>query len=165
MDELDAAQRRSLDYFETTHCATQWNDVLRFLLEELFASGGNEDASAFLRHIGARMASERPLPDQETLEGLERTLSALWRECDWGWVTLNASGRSLTILHGAYPVPGHTEAERRRGARGAAAILAGAYKVWLERQGGDSTVPLRIVTAEPGRPLEFVYAKRTDAGS
>lgn len=164
MSDLDAARRRSLAYFDSTHCASQWNDVLRLLLDELYAAGGERDAGVFLRHIGARMASELMLPDQQTLEGLERTLNELWRERDWGWVSLTAGETRLTIEHGAYPVAGHSEAERARGARAASALLAGAYGVWLEHQGGDSSVPLRVVTAEAGKPLEFVYAREEVAG-
>lgn len=147
--------QRALDYHTKQQCSSQWSCFLSVFFGELVASAGEEDGSAFLRHIGSRMAAELPLADHQTLEAMEADINRRWQDMNWGEVALAAEGKSIRITHYAYPAPvGANETSISRNA--VSAVLEGVYRGWLEAQGGEAGVPLQRVTAS-SHALEFVY--------
>lgn len=165
MIEVSDARELTHSYHQQRQCAEQWRDFLRLFIAELFSSAGESDACAFLRHIGARMASEMPLAECDTLEEFEADLNILWHRMDWGWVRFLPRERGIAIVHGACPLPVRWQreqadhSEHTRASRALGAVLEGAYATWLAEQGGVSTVPLQAVSTAPDGPLEFIYGK------
>lgn len=146
-------QTRTLAYFTARHCSPQWHDFVSVLVEELFGSVGEEDAKAFMHHLGANLARRHPLPELDTVEALEAGINTCWHSMDWGWCRLRAGENGVRIIHGAWPM---VVASDDRWPQALAMVLEGAYSTWLRAQGGGN-VPVRRMRMEVGQPMEFIY--------
>ncbi|MNO03685.1 hypothetical protein D3C81_2244620 [compost metagenome] len=56
---------------------------------------------------------------------------------DWGWVSLTSDGRSVELVHGAYPRLGQGD---QRWLEALAALLEGIYQQWFVSQGETGLV-------------------------
>ena len=146
-------QAKTLSYYASRHCSAQWHDFIGVFMQELLGSAGEDDASAFMRHIGEALALKNPLEDAETVEDLEASINVCLDRLDWGWCRLRAGENGIRIIHGAWPMISLPEA---RWPQMLAAVLEGAYGAWLRQQGGGA-VPVRCQQVEAGRPMEFIY--------
>ena len=155
MDKKSAHQARSLEYYRGRQFSGQWRLFMTALVEELNASAGSEEMLAFFGHLGAKIASDLPIDEQDTLEGLEAAVNRRWRELDWGWCQFYAESDMIVIAHDAWPrLDG---AAKDTWAAALAALLAGAYNAWLRDQGGDGAVEVQVLKANSEGPLEFCY--------
>ncbi len=132
MMSADDIQATNLAYYSERQAGRQWRVLIQTFVDEMFHSAGRADACEFLRHVGKRMAQSMPLGEQPTLSSLQAAMNQVWLDMDWGWVRLHSDGRSVEILHGAYPqaqVGGETWREAL------AAVLEGIYQQWFVAQG------------------------------
>lgn len=145
-------QSANLAYYGGQHNSRQWRAFILTLLEEMHQSAGPDDASAFLRHVGQRMAQAHPLGEQGTLEALEGELNRAMRDMEWGWVRLAIEGATLRIVHGAYP--GIQEKAEPWG-QSIAAVLEGMYQHWFQQQNAEVTLTVRCIEASASGALVF----------
>lgn len=143
MTPTDPVEVRSLAYLARQRGDAHGLPLLKALIEEMFASAGDDDGCSFMRHVGRRMASDMGAPTAQTLETLEQSINARWAEMDWGWVSLVTDGRSLTLTHGAYPGAGAGAGQWQTAI---AALLEGLYEAWLAVLGEGAT--LRVSCTE-----------------
>ena len=154
MPARSSYDQRSLDYYRQRQGGSQWQPLLSRLFTELASSAGVESALDFLHFVGQRMAEDMPVPEQDTLEGLEQAINERWRTMDWGWCSLSAEADMISIVHGAWPRVNGVNATLATNAM--ASVLEGAYQFWLQRQGG-ADVDVVVLKAEPDEPMEFCY--------
>ncbi|RRV17405.1 cellulose biosynthesis protein BcsD [Pseudomonas saudiphocaensis] len=128
MTPANPIETRSLSYLARLRGSTQSLPLLQALVGEMFDSAGEHDGCLFMRHVGRRMAKELGVPAATSLEELERVINQRWAEMDWGWVELSSDGRSLTLVHGAFPGAG-SGSDQWRSAM--SALLEGLYEAWL----------------------------------
>ena len=158
IDDRGLTEQALLKYYERKQCSGQWSGFVGLFFDELLRSAGERDAHAFLRHIGTRLGRSLELGQHETLGGLEAAMNRQWDQLDWGFVNLAERDLRLVIRHSAYPVPASLVGEDT--ARGAmAAVLEGIYATWLEKQSGESGIPLRLAGSRSGNVLEFHYGR------
>lgn len=155
MDKKSAHQARSLEYFRSRQFNGQWRLFMTALVEELSASAGSDEMLAFFGHLGAKIAGDLPIDEQDTLEGLEAAVNRRWNQLDWGWCQFYAESDMIVIAHDAWPRLDGTAKDTWAAAL--AALLAGAYNAWLRDQGGDGAVEVQILKANSEGPLEFCY--------
>ncbi len=155
MDKKTANQARSLEYFRGRQFSGQWRLFMTALVEELNASAGSQEMLAFFGHLGSKIAGDLPIDEQDTLEGLEAAINRRWNQLDWGWCQFHGESDMIVIVHDAWPRLDGTVRETWTAAL--AALLGGAYNAWLRDQGGDRTVEVQVLKAQPDGPLEFCY--------
>ncbi len=160
---IDAAEYEKLNgsYFQNQHCATQWRSFIQVFIEEIFKTAGEQDACAFLRHMGARIAHLHPIAVYDSIEELERSMNQILSRLDWGWVKVQPQDYSLEFYHGAFPLPSFGKAEAEREAKIFSAMLEGLYHSWMVALGGNPEVVMKTRKALPGAPFELVYAKQS----
>lgn len=155
IDDQGLAEQ-TLRYYERKQSSGQWSGFIGLFFDELLRSAGEQDARAFLRHIGTRLGETTDLGMHETLESLEQAMNRHLEQVDWGMVALAEREEGLVVRHSAYPLPGeHLGAEQAT--RAMAAVLEGLYAAWLRKQSGDDSIPLRMTGGARRRSLEFVY--------
>ncbi|MDQ7728409.1 cellulose biosynthesis protein BcsD [Halomonas sp. SpR8] len=159
MNEPDK-HTQHLDYYAKRHCSIQWRLFLELVFDELSNSAGKEESSGFWRHIGSRIASERPIGECATLERLELAVNEQLDLMDWGWASIMAENQTMRICHAACPVPGSSQERLDASLLAMSALLEGVYKGWLQQQGGDSDVPIRCVSRNlEQRECTFLYGR------
>ncbi|PWR21159.1 cellulose biosynthesis protein BcsD [Zavarzinia aquatilis] len=122
--------------------------------DELFAVAGADNAAAFLRQVGRRMAAAMPLTGAETLQALEAAINAKLLAARWGWVQLGEVEAGIRIRHGALPLlPGPASTP------GAAALLEGLYSCWLQQAGGGEHLHARRTGAGEAGCVELLYGR------
>ena len=157
IDDQELAEQ-ALQYYQRKQSSGQWSGFIGLFFDELLHSAGEQDARAFLRHIGTRLGDSTDLGMHETLESLEQAMNRYLEQVDWGTVSLVERNEGLVVRHSAYPLPGQpSDNEQARMAM--AAILEGLYAAWLRKQSGDASIPLRVAGAGGRRTLEFVYGR------
>lgn len=148
---INDESERLIGYLSQRHCSAQWSHFLAVLFEELEASAGEAQCLVFLRHVGSRLAAERPLGEQPTLEALEAAMNRQLAALDWGLVQLRATEKGIRLVHLACPLPQSANGVNT------SAVLEGIYARWLEEQQDSETdVPLRLTSRE-GLRCEFFY--------
>ena len=158
IEEQGLADQALLKYYERKQCSEQWSGFVGVFIDELLRSAGERDAHAFLRHIGSRLAQSLELGQHDTVESLEDAMNRHWDQLDWGVVSLGERDNRMLIRHSGYPLPASLiDAERARA--GMAAVLEGVYGTWLEKQSGESSIPLRSAASSQRRVLEFFYGR------
>jgi hypothetical protein len=113
-------------------CSRQWRHFLHAMAAEFSAALSPADLRTLSKRIGSRLAAELPLAPQPTLEGVEAEMSRIWKDLDWGWVTLVQQPDCLDIRHFCSPL---TAAFGPAGAEWAAGFLEGVYQQWFDQQG------------------------------
>jgi len=158
---IDTAECEKLNssYFQNQHCATQWRSFIQVFIEEIYKTAGEQDACAFLRHMGSRIAQLHPIAVYDSIEELERSMNLILTKLDWGWVKVQPQDFSLEFYHGAFPLPSFGKAEAEREAKIFSAMLEGLYHSWMVALGGNPDVMMKTRRAFPGSPFELVYAK------
>lgn len=137
MTSANHIETRSLAYLAKQRGSAQGLPMLQALVGEMFDSAGEHDGCSFMRHVGRRLAAELGAPDVSTLEELELAINSRWIGMDWGWITLTTDGKSLTLIHGAYPGAGAGSAQWQSAM---AALLEGLYEAWLVVLGEGATL-------------------------
>ena len=122
--------------------------------DELFAVAAADNAAAFLRQVGRRMAAAMPVTGADTLQALEAAINARLFAVRWGWVHLREVEAGISIRHGALPVPpGPTSTP------GVAALLEGLYSLWLQQAGGAEHLQARRTGAGEAGCVELLYGR------
>ena len=161
MIDMMLTERLNSGYFNSQHCSTQWRSFIQVFVEEIYQTAGDEDARAFLRHIGTRLAAMHPVPLYDSIEELEKSMNLILSSMDWGWVKMEMHDLSLVFYHGAFPLPSYGKKEAEREALVFSALLEGLYHGWMVALGGNSEIAVRTQKAIPGQVFELVYAKLT----
>lgn len=151
MTSANQFESRSLAYLSEQRGSAQGLPMLLALVGEMFDSAGEHDGCSFMRHVGRRLATELGTPSAGTLEELEQTINSRWAGLDWGWITLTSDGKSLTLIHGAYPGAGVGSA---KWPSAMAALLEGLYETWLVVLGEGATLKVSC-TEQSGMALVF----------
>ena len=159
MIELTEYERMNSGYFQSKHCSEQWRSFIKVFLEEIYKTGGEQDACAFLRHMGARLAHLHPIGLYDSIEELERSMNKILTLLDWGWVKVKPQEHSLEFYHGAFPLPSYGKAEAEREAKIFSAMLEGLYHSWMVALGGNPDLLVLTRKAVAGVPFELVYTK------
>lgn len=128
--------------------------LLHLMLDELWEAASPEQAMAFFRAIGARLAREHPLEALESDNEILGSINALWAEWGWGNVGFDFGEAGLRILHA--DLPPAQKAGDTRWREIVSSVLAGAYEQWLSLLGGSPAAQLRIVSASD-HEAEFYY--------
>lgn len=122
--------------------------------DELYAVAGPDNAAAFLRQAGRRMAAALPLAGVETLEALEAAMNAQLVAVHWGWVRLAEVEAGIRIRHGALPLlPGAAATPA------ALALLEGLYTLWMQQAGGGEHLQARRSGADEIGCVELIYGR------
>ncbi|WKZ92484.1 cellulose biosynthesis protein BcsD [Chimaeribacter arupi] len=152
---MQDAHAQQLAYHQRRQCKPGWQDLVQTLFSGILSTAEGEDGHQFLRLMGGDLARRHPLPACRTVGELEDNLNRLLAGFDWGEVTLMPGERSLTLTHIAWPQA--PDADQGNWQAAFAAVLEGAYAVWLQTQGGHDRVPLRWQGANPQHTLHFRY--------
>ena len=163
MIDLAEYQQMSNTYFQQQHCATQWRSFIQVFIEEIHNTAGEQDACAFLRDMGARLAHQYLIAVYDSIEELEKSMNQILTKLDWGWVKVQPQDYSLEFYHGAFPLPSFGKAEAAREAKIFCAMLEGLYQSWMVALGGNPQVVMSTRKAVPDAPFELVYAKESRA--
>ncbi|WP_213991328.1 cellulose biosynthesis protein BcsD [Sodalis sp. dw_96] len=131
-----------LGYYRRQQYKSGWQDMLDIMISGIAENAGDEDRRQFLNLMGSRLAQRFPMAQAQTVGDLEDQLNRLWAGFHWGYVRLQPTESSLTLMHYAFP-PAAAGADASQWIAGLAAILEGAYAEWLVAQGGQSHVALR----------------------
>ncbi|XBS69683.1 cellulose biosynthesis protein BcsD [Acerihabitans sp. KWT182] len=145
-----------LGYYRRQQHTSGWQDMLEIMLSGIAENAGDEDRRQFLNLMGSRLAQRFPLAQAQTVGDLEDALNRLWSDFHWGYVRLQPTEASLTLMHYAFPAAAD-EAQASLWIAGLAAILEGAYAQWLASQGGQSHVALRWQQDSADGVLTFSY--------
>ena len=130
-----------LSYYRRQQYQSGWQDMLDIVISGIAENAGDEDRRQFLNLMGHRLAQRFPMAQAQTIGDLEDQLNRLWYDFHWGYVRLQPTDASLTLMHYAFP-PAAAGADESQWIAGLAAILEGAYAEWLLAQGGQSHVAL-----------------------
>jgi hypothetical protein len=143
------------DYLLERQISTQWRGVLAALADEFEAQIGRNELRQLMNRIGRRFAEAHPLPACESVADLVDSLNALWRETDWGFVSLAEEPEYLSITHYCAPL-------RAFGASALAwtpAFLEGAYQHWLGALGADGLAVKQSGEFDEHSAVEFRLAR------
>lgn len=102
-----------------------------------------EDLRALMARVGARFAAAHPLPHCSTLDELQRGMSAVWSQTDWGWVNLAQTADHLDIHHTLSPLYAAFGSEHVQWSGG---FLEGVYQQWFTQAGSGQ---LRVSLTAP----------------
>lgn len=152
-----AAANPDLAYLADRQFSPQWRDLLCTIAAELYGNFSAEEAHGFFRQIGLRMAGGVQLPVVETLDGLESVLNGRLSAMDWGRVKLSVEDDAIAIRHSAYPGQHLDQASGEVWRRAFAAVLEGAYTVWLQTQGGRADMEAKLRADAGADGFEFAY--------
>ncbi len=145
-----------LGYYRRQQYQSGWQDMLDIIISGIAENAGEEDRRQFLNLMGGHLARRFPLARAETVGDLEDQLNRLWSGFHWGYVRLQPTQASLTLLHYACPTAAAGAGESQW-ITGLAAILEGAYAEWLSAQGGQPHVPLRWLQDSAEGMMSFSY--------
>lgn len=132
------------DHLALRQCATQWRGMLRAfsaVAAQQLEAGPLREA---LHAVGMRFGQDHVLPAAQTLAEIQAHMNALWRELDWGWVSLREAATHLVIDHRCAPL---AAAFGDEGASWSGALLEGVYTVWFRAMGAGEQ--LRVRQASP----------------
>jgi hypothetical protein len=135
---------------------TAWLALLAGMLEEVWEVAAPEEASAFLRAVGARLVEDAPLEGLGSNEEILATINAFWADRGWGTLDLAFAEDGLRLHHGDLP-PAPEGVAVDRWQSSIAAVLTGAYDSWLAALGGGPAMHTRLVAIR-GDAAEFLYA-------
>jgi hypothetical protein len=138
----------------TSPAAEASHPFTRLLLDELWEAAAPEQAAAFFRATGARLAREHSLETLESDHEILGSINALWAEWGWGQVFFDLTETGLRILH--VDLPPVQAGDEARWREVVLAVLAGAYGQWLSLLGGTPTTQLRLIKADQNE-AEFHY--------
>ncbi|PWR20490.1 cellulose biosynthesis protein BcsD [Zavarzinia compransoris] len=124
------------------------------LADEVLVLAGTEDAVAFMRQVGRRLASVMPLGPCDTLEALETAANQALRGRRWGWVRLAEVEAGIRISHGALPV-----VVTIRTQSALAALLEGLYSTWMHRAGGADHLQARHIAPGEAGTIDLLYGR------
>ncbi|MCC2976779.1 hypothetical protein LK533_08850 [Sphingomonas sp. PL-96] len=125
------------------------------MVDEAWEMAGPEQAQAFFRAIGNRIARAYPLGELRSNDEIFAAMNAFWAESGWGRAVLRFTEDGLRIVHAALPLT-PPEVERGRWRDTVVAVVAGIYDYWLGQLGGSDAIKTRVV-ATSERSVEFVY--------
>ena len=149
-----------IEYYAKRNCSPQWRLFLELVFDELSNNAGKEESSGFWRHIGSRIAAEKPIGECATLERLEQAVNDELGLLDWGQASIVAENKAMHICHTAFPVPGSSPERLDTSLLAMSALLEGVFKGWLQQQGGDFDVPIRCISRNlEQRECTFLYGR------
>jgi len=120
------------------------------MLAEIFASASEDQAHAYLKAVGARIAGLGPVAGIESVDDLTAAMNDLWTKLEWGSVSLALDAEGIDIVHDGMPVllGGDSQNLWRKAAPW---LLAGAYDCWLREIGSTDKLQTRLVRQANGR--------------
>ena len=125
------------------------------MVDEAWEVAEPEQAQAFFRAIGARIARAYPLGEAQSNDEIFAAMNAFWAESGWGRVVLRFAEGGLQILHSELPPAPHGMDDGRWHDT-AVAVLAGIYDHWLGQLGGSASIRTRALGSSE-RSVEFFY--------
>jgi hypothetical protein len=129
--------------------------LLACMLDEIWEIAAPDQAAAFLRGVGGRLAHGNPLDALHSNAEILATINGYWASLGWGAVDLEFVDDTLRLNHvDLPPAPEDVPAGRWNDTLGA--VLAGAYDGWLAALGGGATMHTRLVAIR-GHDAEFHY--------
>jgi hypothetical protein len=125
------------------------------MVDEAWEVAEPEQAQAFFRAIGRRIARAYPLGEVRSNDEIFAAMNAFWAESGWGRAVLRFAENGLEIVHSDLPLaaPG---VEPVRWHDTAVSVLAGIYDHWLGQLGGGEAIRTRV-TGSSERGVEFFY--------
>ena len=156
LSKLDANGHRS--YLEARRGQSPQGRLVRALLAEAVSRFGPEDVVLYLRSVGARLASDLPLPPAATLAEMQAAMNRELLTLDLGTAEVSASTTAIEIDHRYFP--------RRLGPDGQDSdayifsLLEGLYGAWFQTVSGNDQLKARFKGADGGaNPLaQFLVA-------
>lgn len=125
------------------------------MVDEAWEVAAPDQAQAFFRAIGRRIARAYPLGEMRTNDEIFAAMNAFWAESGWGRAVLRFAEHGLQIVHADLP-HAPAEMERARWQDTVVAVIAGIYDHWLGQLGGGDAIRTRVVAASE-RSVEFLY--------
>src|SRR5690606_23625657 len=99
------------------------------MAQELGEHGNEVELRALTSRMGARFAERFELGACHTVQDMQAAMNQVWREVDWGWVTLEETPSHLEILHQCSPL---TAAFGGSSPGWFSGFLEGVYQRWFE---------------------------------
>lgn len=159
MIDLTKELQISNSYYQSQHCNAQWRSFLQVFIQEIYQTAGEQDACAFLRHMGERLAHLYPVALYDRIEDLENSMNTIFAGLNWGWVKIEVHDLSLVFYHGAFPLPSFEKPQVKNEAMLFSALLEGLYSTWMVALGGKPDIVVQTQKAEPGFAFELIYTK------
>ncbi len=129
--------------------------LLAPILDEIWDYAAPDQATAFLRAVGGRLARGASLGNLGSNEEIIAAMNAHWAGLGWGAVDLAFGEDGLRLVHVDLPAcPAGVPAGRWSDSIGA--VLAGAYDEWLGTLGGGPTMSTHVIALR-GHDAEFRY--------
>ena len=129
--------------------------LLSQMIAEVWEIAAPEQAVAFLRTVGGRIARDNPVADLRSNNEILGSLNAYWTACGWGAVDFRFMEDGLHLDHVGLPAaPEGVPVARWIDSVGA--VLAGAYDEWLGVLGGAPSMHARVVAIN-AREAELHY--------
>ena len=128
-------------YLESQRRDSSWNAVLNSLIDETFASFGEEQTRHLLLAAGMRAAQAHPLPECDSIPQLEQEVNQYWASFGWGVVTFTEHSDNLEITHEGLPAqtpPLGCFAD----------FLQGMYQQWFRAAGAGEHLHVRQINEE-----------------
>jgi len=155
MDTSSSNQAQNVAYYRNRQCHLQWRDFLSVLLDELDSNVGSSEVQAFFNALGLKLAKRFAVMEHETLETFEAAANKIWYDLDWGWCQFSAKPDAIKIVHSAWPNP--DEGKQSLWPVAFSALLQGIYTAWLNSQGGDNSLEVKIIANALSEPIELMY--------
>lgn len=134
---------KTAHHLSQMQCSRQWRGFLQALADEFTQVLSTEELHELMARVGVRFATAHPLEACHTLPELQRGMTGVWRDADWGWVTLEQRQDQLSITHHCAPL---LSAMDESNAHWSLGFLQGAYQQWFDAAGAGS---LRVAAGEP----------------
>lgn len=129
-----------LDYHSERQCSSQWKAFLHALAEEFSGQLSDTELRALMRRIGSRFASQISLGTCNTLDELQLSMSRIWFDLNWGWVTVEEYEHHLRIQHNCAPLQA---AFGEKALAWTPAFLEGVYQKWFQLLGSSEELTVR----------------------
>ncbi|WP_313079060.1 cellulose biosynthesis protein BcsD [Pulveribacter sp.] len=124
-------------------CSRQWRGFLAALAQEFVSALPPEELATLMARIGTRFAVAHPLPNSDTVRGLQDAMNGIWDPLDWGRAELGQNPAGMEVVHHFSPLVaafGDTHAAWATG------FLKGVYQQWFDAAGG-SGLRVEVTTA------------------
>lgn len=138
----DSLSDETAQHLSQLQCSRQWRGFLQAMASEFKQALSSDELRELMFRVGQRFALAHPLTPCTTLSDLQLHMSQVWRDADWGWVTLVQQKEQLDILHHCAPLlsgMGQSNVDWSLG------FLQGTYQQWFDAAGAG---PLRVAPGE-----------------